>query len=175
MCRLPLSGVTSRLLLLILCTGQQAFSQEKPSGPRDRYGAPLPAGAVARIESALLREKRNSNVCQLAMSPDGKVLVSDEHNGGEIRLWNPVTGEQLPQFQPPMEGEGHLAFSPDGTRLAAIPRHRGPVRIYDPATGKEVRQLAGQEDIVWGMVFSPDGRMLAAENAASFPCCAAAA
>src|SRR5262245_58172278 len=118
MSRGMLVGPATGLLFVLFGTASGAAAQEKPPGPVDRSRAPLPAGAVARLESARLRVNRNSNVFQIALSPDGKLLASGDTYEGEVRLWDPVTGEQLPQFNPPMRGAGRLTFSPDGKLLA---------------------------------------------------------
>jgi hypothetical protein len=97
------------LLGLLSVRGQEADEQASV----DRHGAPLPKGAIARMEGARLRPQDNATTFAVALSPDGKLLVSDSYRG-TLRLWNPATGEELPQPKPPLHGDRHLAFSPDG-------------------------------------------------------------
>ncbi len=77
----------SRLLsLLLLSLGGMSLA----AGPaRDRFGDPLPDGAVARLGSLHLRNEHP--VITTAFSADGKsLIVSDIHS---ISMWDPATGK----------------------------------------------------------------------------------
>ena len=128
----------------------------------DFFGAPLPPGAIARMESARQRVQRNLNTFAVAMSADGKLLASDGVKG-QIRLWNPTTGEELPT-PVPMQGDRPLAFAPDGKHLAAATGNRGGVRVYEVATGKVRFEFQDHTDFVWALAYSPDGKLLLAAD-----------
>ena len=91
----------------------------------------------------------------VALAPDGRRVASA--HSGNIRIWDPRTGEELHRLTGPQSLMGHiaLAFSPDGTTLAASGhgnvaqpvghRHLGtaPRARGDTPLGQRRRFLAG--------------------------------
>jgi WD40 repeat protein len=73
-----------------------------PSPPRlDRYGDPLPAGAVMRLGEARLRP--GARITRLAFTNDGKRLVSwgnESPQGDRVSVWNTSTGRELNSVTP---------------------------------------------------------------------------
>ena len=113
----------------------------------------------------------------VTFSPDGKWLAAavgdyDQtivRRGGEVRVWDAVSGQQLYNLRGHTAAVWSVAFSPDGRRLASAsgpydPRRvakTGGVKIWDMQTGQEVCTLRGYPGAVYGVAFSPDGRRLA--------------
>jgi RNA polymerase sigma factor (sigma-70 family) len=128
----------------------------------DRYGDPLPGGAVARIGTTRLRAGSADSTSSLVYTPDGKSLVACDA-GKLIRVWDPATGKEQRRIEPP-GGDGIFAFAlaPDGKTLATAGLQSPVIRLWGVATGQELRQLAGDKTGTSCVGFSPDGKILAA-------------
>jgi len=135
-----------------LQAGAGAESQSKATAPMqpsdqarvDRYGDPLPAGAIVRLGTVRYRFHCHG----LAFLPDGETVVSAK-SGGAIQFWNARTGKPLREIAC---GDFQISFSVfalsrDGQRLALggsltdpqQPGWRPAVRVFDVVSGKEGR------------------------------------
>ncbi len=153
-----------RLLGAVLAVGLLAAPSPPPARDRgvpaaagggrvDRFGDPLPAGALARIGTVRLQQ--GSSVHSLCYSPDGKLLASA---GGDstARLWDVATGREVRRFvDPKSEWIGSVAISPDGKTLVTGGR---TVRVWDVASGQEAYGLPYRSANV---ALSQDGKTLA--------------
>ena len=102
----------------------------------------------------------------LAVSPDGKMLVSGGHFelGGaryesQLVLWDLATGRELRRWPSYKDRVEALAFAPDGKTLAAG-GDQG-IRVWEAVTGKELHRIEGDTNFSNFVVFSPNGRTLA--------------
>jgi WD40 repeat protein len=100
------------------------------------------------------------------LSPDGKYVLSADHNG--VRLFELGKGREVCSFAANFIPQGVAsAFSPDGSLLAVTsldPPARAPVvRLYDVSTGQELRKMEGAAgDELRALAFAPDGKTLVA-------------
>jgi WD40 repeat protein len=153
------------------------------SGARtDRYGDPLPAGALARFGT--VRYRFGPGVTTSALTRDGKTLaVSSEE---DVLLFDMATGRPRCRLRGVKLFLGSLnrttlCFSPDGSRLVSIGGWEknfggivgsGPaveavqtLQIWDAATGAELRRLdpaggirGGPAQFVSAVWFGRDGK-----------------
>jgi RNA polymerase sigma factor (sigma-70 family) len=128
-----------------------AALQVKPANdkkePSDRYGDPLPPGALARLGT--IRFRQGTSVYITQFSPDGKNLLL---GGRTLALWDAETGRKIRDFP---VSPIRAALSPDGKTVAvgAI-----GISLWDVA-GKQLKTLG--KDFVTAIAFSLDGTLLA--------------
>jgi WD40 repeat protein len=140
-------------------------SRATPSQPvrTDRYGDPLPTGAIARLGTVRLRA--GDEVHSVVFTPDGKfVILSDagaQFHGPDrfIGVYDATTGARVRAFP------GHrlnvlarLAVSPDGKTLAEIGGAHS-VCLWDLETGRLLHEFGGDDvtNLV-GIAFAPDSK-----------------
>jgi WD40 repeat protein len=159
-------------LCLALAATSALFAQSKPpasesertSGEKfvrtDRFGDPLPDGAIARLGTLRLRHGRT--LTSVAFSSDGKTLFSAGGIGdGSIGLWDPTTGKERKRI--PVDWGLSLVIFPDGKTLAAA-TSRNRICVWDASTGKVVRTLKGHTDEPNHLALSADGKVLASSG-----------
>lgn len=148
--------MSARLMLSACLACSLALLAEE--GAVDRYGDPLPRGAVVRMGTTRLRhfDSPRGNV----FSADGKLLAS---GGGDdfVRIWDPATGKEVASLPGSGRGTMDVVFSPDGTRLftAGVDKR---LRIWDVATWKDPRTIVPGMDSIQALSVSPDGSVVAA-------------
>jgi WD40 repeat protein len=108
---------------------------------RDRFGDPLPEGAIARLGS--LRLRHGSSVRVGDFSADSKLVAA--FSGGFIIFWDATSGREARRVP-----AGHLVeprcfrLSPDGKALILADRW-GEFRIIDAVTGAERLKVEPQK------------------------------
>jgi serine/threonine protein kinase/WD40 repeat protein/tetratricopeptide (TPR) repeat protein len=127
------------------------------SGSRDGRVVALAnrAGAVvfqgSRIREFFLPEPER-DIRGVAVSPDGRWVVTIRHVTHEAKLWDVPTGKVVREFR------GPVVFSPDGRHLLAAGKD-GPFRVWDVKSWEPGPELVGSPGHI--DAFSPDGRLLA--------------
>ena len=133
---------------------------ERPNEVRqprtDRFGDPLPEGAISRLGSTRLRH--GHFIYFLRFTPDGKTLVSSAADG--IGIWGVSSGKLL-HFLQRGGFPGGMSLSADGSKL--VVGVESGIVIWDVASGKQVRTLGAATYANAG--FSPDGTILAVQSA----------
>jgi WD40 repeat protein len=151
---LPRCSLALAAMLALVAVAQSA----PPARRLDRYGDPLPAGAVARLGT--LRFNRARVGC-VVFTPDGKSVVSGGLDG-RVHVWDRQTGREVRGFRARGDQIDLLALSPNGRLIATVAHSEATqVRLYILALGWPYRRFLGHTSSVRGIAFSPDGKTLA--------------
>ncbi|HZV07760.1 MAG TPA: sigma-70 family RNA polymerase sigma factor [Gemmataceae bacterium] len=129
---------------------------EKSSQPLDRFGDPLPKGAIRRFGTLRFRYQ---NMFHIAFTPDGKQLIAGD-GCSPLAVFDALSGRKLREVGEYSLGANALtgfALSPDGKQVACC---GSEVFVWDLETGRLVRQL--HCGLCGEVIFSPDGTKLAA-------------
>jgi WD40 repeat protein len=138
----------------------------------DRWGDPLPPGAVLRLGT--VRWRHEGGAGNVLFSPDGKMLATCSF-AGVVHVWDAASGKELRRLSAlawPSNTLGPLAFSPDAKHLAAVADEKHVV-LWDVASGTEALSFVlpgdglprGRQNIQ-NLRFSPDGKVLAVAGGA---------
>ena len=140
----------------------QALDQQ----PRtDRFGDPLPDGAVARMGSV---RWRIDGPASLRYAPDGKTLLvvaKAAHSSlpNVLHSLDAANGRSLGRLEADLD---HLLWhiSPDGRLLAAIGRAstgKNSIVVREVSTGRTIFEFASELSYFGAIRFAPDSRRLA--------------
>jgi WD40 repeat protein len=133
-----------------------AEAGEKAAAGTDRYGDPLPKGALTRLGTVRFCQPFPGD---LAFSADGKILASGGYDN-RIRLWDPDTGREVRILEGHTSYVNCIGISADGKWLASGSQDKD-LRLWDVETGKERRRFQGHTAPVERLALSPDGKVLA--------------
>jgi len=105
----------------------------------------------------------------LALSPDGKTLLSGHDN--QIRVWDVATTTESLSLPPERLNVYDLAVSPDGKMFAAAtgdyrqPTEAGEVKLWDLESGKLLHSVTDDSTWFYDIAFTPDSETLIVPNA----------
>lgn len=159
---LAYSAVIAGLLGLGSAHGLEAQSPqpapvEPPRPLLDRFGDPLPEGAIHRFGTLRFR---HHGLGHLAFTPDGKKLIAGG-GGSPLLVFDAATGRRLRELGRDNRQARDLmdfAVSADGKRVAGC---GSDVFVWDAETGRLIRSFYFN-DRYKEVVFSPDGTRIAA-------------
>ena len=160
-CRRRTRGSAKRPSARAECPAKEAAART------DRYGDPLPDGAVARLGTVRFRHS-GGFISSLVYTPDGKTLVSGGDDG-TVRLWEVKSGREMLRIQDYYDASDGVAVAPDGKTAAALGSDH-LVHLWDMTTGKDLRLFrpapaASPESaaaLPLSVAFAPDGKLIVA-------------
>lgn len=161
------AGLVLCCLLVESCRparGEAPATPKATPAPRtDRYGDPLPEGAIARLGT--IRFRSGAQVFSVAYSPDGRLLATSGYDG-TVCVWRTADGKEVFRILTPrtaVHGAPDIEFSPDGKLLGVGRGGDISVGLWDTTTGKARTSLStANGENASAIAFSPDGNALAA-------------
>jgi RNA polymerase sigma factor (sigma-70 family) len=124
----------------------------------DRFGDPLPPGALARLGTLRLRHKEGCTCVTFTL--DGRQLITAADDGS-VRFWDLDGGREMLTLRAAEHRVSGLALSPDGKVLATADGN--VVRLWDAKIGRELLKLPCESDgnDSTPLVFTADSATLA--------------
>ncbi len=142
----------------------QAPAAERKAEPRtDRFGDPLPEGAVSRLGT--VRFNHGSRVLGFHFTPDGQTVVS--LGSGSLCLWDAATGKERTRIATDRFGFGAPSrLSADGKTLLILCQQTDSLQTWDLEQGTLTRKLVlpikrNEWSAYQHHALSPDGRLCA--------------
>ena len=100
-------------------------------------------------------------ISSIAISPDGKTLVSSSNSyGGTIKIWDLSNGVLLETLKEQGVGVSVVAISPDSSLLASG-GDDGTIKLWNLEIGQPIGKFSGHFGRVFSVAFSSNGELLA--------------
>jgi WD40 repeat protein len=145
-----------------------SIAAEAPSSASgtDRYGDPLPRGAVMRLGTARFRQ--TPFIIHIVYSPDGQLVLTDNASS-QLQLWDARDGRRLRSVDVRIENLRDFACSPNGKTIAAVGflydsdrnARVGRLTFTDLQSGRAIRQIE-RDDAPFDsrVAYSADGKIV---------------
>ncbi|MEW6493237.1 MAG: caspase family protein [Cyanobacteriota bacterium] len=148
----PLDGLV--LAIQTMGLNLEQLSEEKILAPvQDSLNQ-----AMTRVRMPITLEGHKQSVYSVAISPDGKMIVSGSEDS-TVQLWD-ISGNPIGQ---PLRGHNSsvmsVAISPDGKMIVSGSLDK-TVRLWDISGNPIGQLLEGHKQSVYSVAISPDGKMI---------------
>jgi WD40 repeat protein len=153
--------------------------ESQTRGPFDQYGDPLTFSSDGKMLATralsrtirvwdintgdeLQRLQDHEMVNSIAISPDGKMLVSGSFE--TVTMWHIASGGEHQKFEGHKGWVSHTVFSPDGKMLASASNDK-TIKLWDAMIDAR-QEISDGDHKGWVNVitFSPDGKLLASAS-----------
>jgi len=106
---------------------------------------------------ANLAEEHSYTATALALTPDGKQVISGSF-GGTLKVWDLESGRELRTMEGLGEPVAGIAVTPDGKQVVAA----SPcgIKVWDLESGRDLREWEGHRDSVTCVAVTPDGKQV---------------
>lgn len=108
----------------------------------------------------IIEPDRLNNVTSVALSEDGKYVVTGHAFEKKVILWDSATGRKLRTFLGPTARVLGVAISGDGQQVAAVFNDHKIAYLWDAATGKQLHAFEGHTGKLTSIGMSADGQRL---------------
>lgn len=119
---------------------------------------PVAAPVVTTSTEERRFDNNTDDIRAVAVSPDGRCVLSGSFNTNVVRLWDVQTGKLTRSFAGHTKKIHGVAFSRDGNLTASGGGDDdSTIRIWNVGDGELVRVIEGHEGGVWSVAFDPEG------------------
>ncbi|EIW77351.1 WD40 repeat-like protein, partial [Coniophora puteana RWD-64-598 SS2] len=101
-------------------------------------------------------------ITAIEYSPDGRHIATASKDA-TVRLWDPLTGQELQKLDTTYRAEDSVQWFPDGRHFISSSMCDDYIRTWDTETGEQVREYFFRGGSC--IALSPDGTLLAAGSA----------
>ena len=95
-------------------------------------------------------------ITAMAVSADGTLATAESYESGQIKLWNPSTGQLITTLEGHTSWVPWLEFNPSGDTLVSAGADQ-TIRFWNIKSGNERFDLRGHRDEVYTVSISPAG------------------